>query len=321
MDRQHQRFETRILPYGPEAIAEAARLIGEGLPVAMPTETVYGLAADASDPEAVARIYGAKGRPSFNPLIVHVLDMEQAQAFGAEPSEAACEIAKHFWPGPLTLVVPIGPSARLAPAVTAGLQTVALRSPDHPAMRDLIRATGKPLAAPSANASGRISPTTAQHVLRSLGGRIPLIIDGGPARRGLESTILKVIGDTVTTLRPGPVDGEEVAALAKLRFGIHTGAAVEAPGQLASHYAPAKPLRLDARAAEPDEWLIGFGRIRGDDTLSGSGDLAEAAASLFAALHRADLQPRSRIAVAPVPHAGIGAAINDRLRRAAAPRD
>ena len=320
MDPQNQRFETRILPYGPGAIDEAARLIGRGLPVAMPTETVYGLAADASDPEAVARIYAAKGRPSFNPLIVHVLDMDQARAFGARPSPAACRIAELYWPGALTLVVPLGPSPALAPAVTAGLSTVALRSPDHPAMRDLIRAAGKPLAAPSANASGRISPTSAEHVLRSLAGRIPLIVDGGPTGRGVESTILKVSDDSVTALRPGPVDGEEVAAWAGLRFDLASTGAVEAPGQLASHYAPSKPLRLDALRSEEDEWLIGFGPVAGNDSLSPSGDLAEAATRLFGALHRAEAEEAPRIAVAPIPDEGIGRAINDRLRRAAAPR-
>ncbi|MFL6862327.1 MAG: L-threonylcarbamoyladenylate synthase [Allosphingosinicella sp.] len=304
---------TRTMPHGPDGIAEAARLIRAGQPVAVPTETVYGLAADASDPAAVARIFEAKGRPSFNPLIVHVLDLAAAERLGLF-GDTARRLAAAHWPGPLTLVVPLRPGAAVAPAVTAGLATIALRCPAHPAMRDLLAAAGRPLAAPSANASGGISPTTAAHVLKSLGGRIPLVLDGGATARGLESTIVKVEGDAVTLLRPGPVAVAAPAAGAG-------GGAVEAPGMLASHYSPGKPLRLDAAEAEPGEWLIGFGPVAGDDTLSAAGDLEEAAARLFGALHRADEQPRPRIAVAPVPAAGIGAAINDRLRRAAAPKE
>jgi L-threonylcarbamoyladenylate synthase len=302
--------ETRVMRYGPAAIAEAARLIILGEPVAVPTETVYGLAADATNPDAVARIYEAKGRPSFNPLIVHVESLGEAEQIGLF-SETARRLAAAHWPGPLTLVVPLVSGSCVTPGVTAGLGTIAIRCPAHPAMRDLLTATERPLAAPSANASGGISPTTAGHVLASLLGRIPLIIDGGPTKRGLESTIVKVEGDRVTLLRPGPLAIE--AADADTR-------AVEAPGMLASHYAPAKPLRLNAERGEPDEWLIGFGTIKGDDSLSASGDPDEAAARLFAALHRADSQPKPRIAVAPIPDSGIGAAINDRLKRAAAPR-
>jgi L-threonylcarbamoyladenylate synthase len=300
--------ETRVMRYGPAAIAETARLILAGEPVAVPTETVYGLAADATNAEAVGRIYAAKGRPSFNPLIVHVGSLGEAERIGLF-SETARRLASAHWPGPLTLVVPLVSGAYVAPAVTAGLATIALRCPAHPAMRDLLAATGRPLAAPSANASGAISPTTADHVLTSLGGRIPLIIDGGPTERGLESTIVKVEGERVTLLRPGPLAIEAAEAATR---------AVEAPGMLASHYAPAKPLRLDAERAEPDEWLIGFGPVEGDDNLSASGDLDEAAARLFAALHRADAEARPRIAIAPIPEAGIGAAIADRLKRAAA---
>lgn len=301
---------TRVLPEGPEAIAEAARLILAGEVVAMPTETVYGLAADATNGEAVARIYEAKGRPSFNPLIVHVSDLAQAEEIAAFGDEARA-LAKVYWPGPLTLVLPLGKDAPIASLATAGLQTVGLRAPAHPAMRALIAATGRPLAAPSANASGRISPTRAGHVLESLGSRIPLIVDGGPTPYGVESTIVALTGGAPRLLRPGPVDiGLEPAA----------PAAVEAPGQLASHYAPAKPLRLNARAAEPGEWLIGFGPIAGDVSLSASGDLVEAAARLFDLLHEADAGRALRIAVAPIPDEGLGVAINDRLRRAAAPR-
>ncbi len=210
-------------------------------------------------------------------------------------------------------MVPERPGGGLAPAVTAGLGTVALRCPAHPAMQALLAAAGRPLAAPSANASGAISPTRAEHVLASLGGRIPLILDGGPTERGLESTIVAVEGDRVRLLRPGPIEVAQAGA------PVEAGR-IEAPGQMRSHYAPAKPLRLDCEAAAEDEWLIGFGAIAGDDNLSPSGDLAEAAARLFDALHRADREERPRIAVAPIPAQGIGLAINDRLRRAAAPR-
>jgi L-threonylcarbamoyladenylate synthase len=302
---------TRILPFDDEAIGEAARLIGKGQPVAVPTETVYGLAADATNPEAVARIYEAKGRPCFNPLIVHVSDFAAAERIGEFGADARA-LAETHWPGPLTLVVPLRAAAGIASLVTAGLSTIGLRVPAHPAMQALLRATGKPLAAPSANASGSISPTRAAHVLKSLGGRIPLIIDAGPTERGLESTIVAVTGDRLRLLRRGPLD------IAK---AIQTeGSSIEAPGQLASHYAPSKPLRLDASAATEDEYLIGFGEVEGQANLSRSADLVEAAARLFDLLHVAETFPRARIAVAPVPDKGLGAAINDRLRRAAAPR-
>ena len=303
-------LQTKVLPYGPEAIAEAARLIREGRPVAVPTETVYGLAADATDGEAVARIYAAKGRPSFNPLIVHVLDLEQAERL-AKLDDKARSLAELYWPGPLTLVAPLRSDSPVAALVSAGLTTVAIRAPAHPAIRDLLAAAGRPLAAPSANASGRISPTRAEHVLDSLGGRIPLVVDGGATPHGLESTIVAVTDGELRLLRPGPIDLGLVASGSK---------GIEAPGQLASHYAPAKPLRLDARDRQPEEWWIGFGAIGGDATLSARGDLIEAAASLFERLHEAERQPLPRIAVAPIPDEGLGAAINDRLRRAAAPR-
>jgi L-threonylcarbamoyladenylate synthase len=310
---------TRVVPVGDEAIAEAARLIRAGRPVAVPTETVYGLAADATDAAAVARIYFAKGRPSFNPLIVHVADLEQAERYGIF-SEAARTLAAAFWPGSLTLVVPEREESGLAAAVTAGLGTVALRAPSHPAMRALLAAAGRPLAAPSANASGTISPTRAEHVLASLGGRIPLILDGGATERGLESTIVAVEQAGARLLRPGPIGPAELTAFIPL-LDAPVSERIEAPGQLRSHYAPSKPLRLNAASADPDEWLIGFGAVLGDDNLSASGKLEEAAARLFDALHRADAQPRPRIAVAAIPAAGIGLAINDRLRRAAAPRE
>jgi len=311
---------TRVVDYGGDALAEAARLIRAGEPVAVPTETVYGLAADATNAKAVARIFAAKGRPAFNPLIVHVRDLAEAERLGVF-SEEARALAVAFWPGALTLVVPVREDSGLAAAVTAGLATVALRCPAHPAIQALLAAAGRPLAAPSANASGAVSPTRASHVLASLGGRIPMILDGGPTQRGLESTIVAVAGGTVRLLRPGPISFDDIAAFAS---GVGSQASgdgrIEAPGQMRSHYAPAKPLRLDATSASADEWLIGFGAVEGDDNLSPAGDLAEAAARLFDALHCADAQRRPRIAVAPIPKEGIGLAINDRLGRAAAPR-
>ena len=332
-----------ILPFGEPAIARAAALIAAGQVVAVSTETVYGLAADACSPDAVARIYAAKGRPSFNPLIVHVLDTAAARALAVLDADAEA-LAAAFWPGPLTLVLPVTSEAlALAPAVTAGLPTVAIRVPAHRAMRALLKATGKPLAAPSANRSGGISPTRAAHVAASLGDAVPLIIDDGACPQGLESTIVR--GRQV--LRPGPITVKQIertfSAVTKSHPGegrspiamsaggqaelstqvAETGLRpsgweqVTAPGQLASHYAPTKPLRLNATRTLPDEYLIGFGPIPGDETLSPTGDLHEAAANLFAALHRADASDRARIAVASMPVEGIGAAIADRLGRAA----
>ena len=301
--------DTRVMPFDEAAIAEAARLVLAGQPVAVPTETVYGLAADATNAEAVARIYEAKGRPSFNPLIVHVPDRASAEAIGTFNDDARALAAAH-WPGPLTLVVPMKADASIASLVTAGLPTIALRVPSHPAMQALLRAVGRPLAAPSANASGRISPTRAAHVLASLDGRIPLIIDGGATERGIESTIVAATGAKLRLLRRGPVEVEAEE--------VSTG--IEAPGMLASHYAPAKPLRLDATEARDGEYLIGFGPVEGDVSLSASGDLVEAAARLFDLLHQADTSTKSRIAVAAVPGNGLAAAIRDRLKRAAAPR-
>jgi len=301
-------METRVLPFTDETIAEAAELILAGEPVAVATETVYGLAADATRPAAVALIYEAKGRPSFNPLIVHVIDLTAAERLG-EFNDEARQLAEQHWPGPLTLVVPLRPHAGIASIITAGLPTIGLRVPRHAAMQALLRATGRPLAAPSANLSGSISPTRAEHVAKSLGGRIPLIVDAGATDRGLESTIVAATGGPLRLLRPGPIEVDAEAA---------SGDRIEAPGQLATHYAPSKPLRLNATSAEPDEFLIGFGPVEGDESLSASGDLIEAAARLFDLLHQADASGRSRIAVAPVPETGLGVAINDRLRRAAA---
>lgn len=312
----------RVLDFGEPALAEAARLLLAGQPVAVPTETVYGLAADATQPEAVARIYSAKGRPSFNPLIVHVPDLATAEEVATFDTDARA-LAHAFWPGPLTLVLPVRATAGIASLVTAGLSTVAVRIPAHRAMQALLRSIGRPLAAPSANRSGGISPTRAEHVAGSLGAAVPLILNDGPTKAGLESTIVQ--GRTV--LRPGPVTAEAIAAVLGISSEAASGEVSAAsgqapdrptsPGQLLSHYAPGKPLRLNAHTAAADEWLIGFGPIGGDDTLSARGDLIEAAAALFAALHRADASNKARIAAAPVPDTGIGAAINDRLKRAA----
>ena len=303
-------MDTRLLSFSDDAIAEAARLILAGEAVAVPTETVYGLAADAANADAVARIYEAKGRPSFNPLIVHVSNLAAAERIGHFNDEALA-LAKQYWPGPLTLVVPLRGEAGIASIVSAGLPTIGLRVPANPAMQALLQAVGRPLAAPSANASGSISPTRAEHVLKGLGSRIALIIDGGPTECGLESTIVAATGGPVRLLRPGPI------AIDAAPSSIDK---IEAPGQLAGHYAPSKPLRLNATSADDDEYLIGFEQVSGDVSLSPSGNLVEAAARLFDLLHEADASPSARIAVAPVPDDGIGAAINDRLKRAAAGR-
>lgn len=306
---------TEVVQAEAQAIVRAARILESGGLVAVPTETVYGLAARADNAAAVARIYAAKGRPSFNPLIVHVRDARQAEQYAAVSDQARSLMARH-WPGPLTLVLPCRPDAGLAPAVTAGLPTVALRAPAHPVMQALLRQLDFPLAAPSANRSGFISPTTAAHVLASLDGRIDLVLDGGACKAGVESTIIALReGGRIDELRPGPVRLGQSASL------VGSDAQIEAPGQLASHYAPGKPVRLEAPEAEPDEFLIGFGPVVGDCSLSASGDLVEAAARLYACLHEAAQAAKPRIAVAPVPPHGMGLAINDRLRRAAAPAD
>ena len=298
-------------------IARAAELLRQGRLVAVPTETVYGLAARADSEAAVAAIYRAKGRPEFNPLIVHVASREQARRL-AQLDERADLLADRFWPGPLTLVLPVRGEAGIAPAVTAGLPTIALRMPDHPVMRQLLGELALPLAAPSANRSGSVSPTSAEHVAGSLGAAIDAVLDGGPCVRGLESTIVALRDDgTWQMLRPGPIPEAEIAGLLGPVQPL-VDAAIEAPGQLARHYSPGKPLRLNAREAGEGEYLIGFGEVVGDCSLSEDGDLALAAARLYACLHRAAASETPRFAVAPVPEEGIGAAINDRLRRAAA---
>ena len=310
---------TRRLTADADGIAQAAGIIAAGGLVALPTETVYGLAARADNSDAVAAIYAAKGRPSFNPLIVHVASLEAAQSLAVFDA-AALELARSAWPGPLTLVLPRSPDARLAEAVTAGLPTVAVRVPSHPVMRAVLKTCGLPVAAPSANRSGAVSPTSAQHVLQSLHNRIDLVLDAGASPGGLESTIVAVRPDgSLEELRPGPLDLADFTA--KLRGATSASGAggIEAPGQLARHYAPGKPLRLDAAQPDDDEFFIGFASANGADCdLSSSGDLIEAAAQLYACLHLAAASPKPRIAVAPVPMDGVGRAINDRLRRAAA---
>lgn len=310
--------QTLLLPFGDAALAQAAGLIRTGQPVAVPTETVYGLAADATDGEAVAAIYAAKGRPAFNPLIVHVADMAMARQIADFPPLAQ-RLADQFWPGPLTMVLPRASASPVAELATAGLETVAVRMPAHQAMQALIRAAAVPLAAPSANASGSISPTTADHVLRSLGGRIPLILDDGATEAGLESTIVAVLDKALVLLRPGPVTPRQLEDFAGVPVQERdAGGAISAPGQLASHYAPGKPVLLNRSSPEPGAFHIGFGSGPCDYNLSEAEDLIEAAARLFSALHLGDASAQPAISIAPVPNAGIGLAINDRLARAAA---
>jgi len=309
-------LSTETVAPDPAGVSLAAALLRTGSVVAVPTETVYGLAADATNPAAVARIYAAKGRPSFNPLIAHVSGAAMA-AEHVEISPLARRLIDAFWPGPLTLVLPRKPESPIAAIVTAGLPTLAVRCPDHPVPQALIAALGRPLAAPSANASGQISATRAEHVLKTLRGSIPLIIDGGPCTGGIESTIVAVDGESLRLLRPGGIPREALEAFGPVSLG---SSGIEAPGMMESHYAPTKPLRLEAESARDDEFLIGFGSVAGDISLSPGGDPVEAAARLFDCLHAADVSGAGAIAVAPVPHEGLGAAINDRLRRAAAPR-
>ena len=316
--------ETLTLSPDHAGIARAAALLGAGELVAFPTETVYGLGADAGDDRAVARIFAAKDRPRFNPLIAHLPDAVAAGAIGVL-DDAAARLASAFWPGPLTLVVALRAGAPVSPLVTAGLETVALRVPAHPVARDLLAAFDGALAAPSANPSGRVSPTTAAHVRDGLGGRIAAVIDGGPCAVGLESTIVATTGGAARLLRPGGLPAEAIEDCLGAPLAIEAPAgAPTAPGQLASHYAPGARLRLDVCTPEPGEVWIGFGPgcAGAALNLSGGGDMVEAAANLFAMLRAADALagPGGRIAAAPVPDRGLGRAINDRLARAAAPR-
>ncbi|MFZ3582208.1 L-threonylcarbamoyladenylate synthase [Loktanella sp. DJP18] len=310
--------ETAILGADANGLAQAAAVLQRGGLIAFPTETVYGLGADARQPVAVAGIYAAKGRPSFNPLIVHVADLAAAEAL-VTFTPLARQLAQAFWPGALTLVLPLRPDAGISSLVTAGLTTLAVRVPDHPVARGLLREFGGPVAAPSANPSGRISPTTAAHVLAGLAGRIDGVIDGGACGVGLESTILDMTGDPVL-LRAGGVPEEALENALGGLLRRPTGDAITAPGMMESHYAPRGTVRLNATEPRPGEVLLGFGAVAGHLTLSRNGDLREAAANLFDCLHRLDAMSASAVAVAPVPGHGLGAAINDRLRRAAAPR-
>lgn len=315
-----QRHTRRLT--GQDGIPEAARLLRNGALVAFATETVYGLGADATNGQAVAAIYAAKGRPSFNPLIVHVPDIN-ALAGLAVLGPQARQLAEAFWPGPLTLVLPVAPGAPLSSLVTAGLDTVAVRVPAAPLARDLLRAVGRPVAAPSANRSGRISATRPEHVLAGLDGRIDAILDGGACAVGLESTILRP--DPAVLLREGGLAAETIEAALGIALPRDvTPGRVQAPGQLASHYAPGAAVRLNVAAPSLGAVLIGFGELVGDLTLSRTGDLVEAAANLFDVLHRADdlatSRGAARIDVAAIPQQGLGRAINDRLSRAAAPR-
>ncbi len=316
-------LNTVLLSPTDRGLRAAASLLRDGETVAFPTETVYGLGADATQGRAVAKIFEAKGRPRFNPLIVHVADRAAAARLADLPSEAAL-LAETFWPGPLTLVLPRRPDCPLTDLVSGGLATVALRIPAHPVARDLLQAFGGPIAAPSANISGRVSPTMAGHVLDGLRGRIAAVIDGGPCPVGLESTIIGFDNNRPVLLRPGGIPLETLREVAP-DMSLNRSADITAPGQLTSHYAPTARLRLNAPAPDPDELLLAFGPL-GDGpglTLSATADLQEAASNLFACLHEIDRMARERdmrkIAVQPIPDTGLGLAINDRLKRAAAP--
>lgn len=304
------------------AIAEAADILRRGGLVAMPTETVYGLAADAADGEAVARLYAAKGRPSFNPLIVHVSGRDMAETCVDVPPLAA-KLMDCFWPGPLTLVLPKKEDAPVSELAGAGLDTLGVRMPAHRDSQALIAAFGRPLVAPSANPSGAVSPTTAQHVAEGLGDRIDLILDAGPCPVGVESTVVAIDGDTAILLRPGGLARAGIEAVTGRLKTAASDAPLASPGMLKSHYAPNAALRLNAAAPEPGEAFLAFGPGTEACTanLSRTGDLTEAAANLFALLRLLDSEGHKRIAVAPVPMDGLGEAINDRLKRAAAPRD
>lgn len=316
----------RIVTATPNTIAQAAQVLRDGGLVGLPTETVYGLAANALDGKAVAKIFAAKGRPSFNPIIVHVATKQDAEKIGVF-SDDAHMIASALWPGPLTIIVPRKPDSGISELASAGLATIAIRIPSHETARAVIEAAGVPLAAPSANVSGTLSPTSAQHVAESLGDHVDLVLAGGASSIGLESTVLDLTGDTPVILRPGAVTPDDVMRVLGKKPAIDDGAhdKPKSPGQLLRHYAPATRLRLNAKAPEKNEAYLAFGPMmltRGKvdasvKNLSESGDLHEAAANLFAYLHALDKGGYRSIAVAPIPDEGLGLAINDRLRRAA----
>ncbi|MEC8014947.1 MAG: L-threonylcarbamoyladenylate synthase [Pseudomonadota bacterium] len=310
---------TRILTAQPQDIRQAAALLQDGQLVAFPTETVYGLGADARQGEAVAALYAAKGRPSFNPLIAHVHSIEAAKRHVIW-TETADKLAEAFWPGPLTLVLPLRDGHDISHLVTAGLETLGVRIPAHPAARALLSVLDGPVAAPSANPSGRISPTTAAHVVAGLDGRIAAIVDDGPCGVGVESTIVGLSGETPILLRPGGLAQEDIEAVLGHPLQLRDASdPLTAPGQLLSHYAPRAKVRLNVTTPDPAELYLGFGTMSCDLNLSDSADLVEAAANLFGHLHQLDAMDKP-IAVAPIPEHGLGAANNDRLRRAAAPR-
>jgi L-threonylcarbamoyladenylate synthase len=305
----------------PASIAAACRLLREGGLVGMPTETVYGLAADATNGTAVAALYAAKGRPTFNPLISHVTGLDMAASLGRF-NPVARELALAFWPGPLTLVVPRRADCPVSELAGAGLETLALRAPDHPVAQALIAAFGGPLVAPSANPSGGVSPTQAEHVADGLGAKIDLILDGGSCRVGVESTVIGFDGDQALLLRKGGLARRDIEAIAGPLGRPDAASPKASPGMLKSHYAPRAALRLNATSAREGEVLLGFGAVDGAVmNLSPTGDLQEAAAHLFACLRELDASGAQCIAVSPIPDEGLGEAINDRLQRAAAPRD
>lgn len=326
MSRDTTLTGTRILPADAAAIAEAARILRAGRLAAFPTETVYGLGARADDPRAVAALYAAKGRPAFNPLIAHVIDLSAARRLGAF-SATALKVAERFWPGPLTIVVKAGPSEAVCELARAGLDTIAIRVPSHPVAQELLRIADFPVVAPSANRSGHVSPTTAQHVFDDLEGKIDFILDGGATPVGLESTIVDFSGEVPRLLRSGGIARGEIekltGALAETRHDE-----ISAPGMMASHYAPKARLRLDAGEVNDGEALLGFGNALPSGAekaekilnLSERGDLTEAASNLYAYLRELDAGGARAIAVAPIPGEGLGEAIRDRLQRAAAPK-
>lgn len=322
-----------VVTANPEAISQAAELLRSGSLVAFPTETVYGLGADATNAKAVAAIFAAKGRPRFNPLIVHVADITTAAALGYM-SDKAVRLAEAFWPGPLTLVLKRRSDCGLADLVNAGLDTIALRMPDHPLARSLLVAVGRPLAAPSANRSGHLSPTRAEHVLSDLGDRVAMVLDGGPTAHGIESTIIDASSERHVMLRAGAIPGmtiEQSVGIKLVRSLDAEGYRPRSSGQLSSHYAPRAPVRLNVTYGfRPHEAVLAFGPLEPARqkmilgpmiNLSETGDLIEAAANLFAALRKLDAGDAPSIAVMPIPEQGLGEAISDRLRRAAAPRD
>lgn len=328
VSRDHVTTDCRTIT--DDSVARGVDILAHGGLVAFPTETVYGLGGDACNADAVAAIFATKERPAFNPLISHVASAEAAFDLGKATHIAAC-LAETFWPGPMTLILTRQPDCPIALLTSAGLDKIALRVPAHAEARRLLEAFGGPVAAPSANPSGRISPTRAEHVLTGIGGKIELVLDGGPCESGVESTVIDCTGDTAHILRPGGVTRDAVATTLAAR-GMTLASespprdedAPASPGQLASHYAPSAPVRLNVTAQEPGMELIGFGKTGGAGVLglnlSTGGDLQEAAANLFQMMHAADTAGAAVIGVAPVPHSGIGEAVNDRLRRAAAPR-